>query len=153
TCSTPPLTSCTTMGYDAANELTAITYSDGVTPNVSNIAYDGDGQRTGLSDGTLHATWSYASLHRLTSSGNGAGATVGYDYLTPSGGNDLKDQVGHIIYPNSAGTVTQTWDTVGRLQSVQDWNSRTTTFAYDTNSNLKTETVPSTPVVTDSLGY
>jgi len=40
-----------TLAYDVANQLKTITYSDGVTPNVS-VQYDPDGQRTQMGDGT-----------------------------------------------------------------------------------------------------
>jgi len=32
--------------YDADDELTSVTYSDGVTPDVTSIGHDADGQRT-----------------------------------------------------------------------------------------------------------
>jgi YD repeat-containing protein len=66
-------TQTTTMAYDAADELTGITYSDGSTPNVTGIQYDLDGQRTQMSDETGTPTWAWDSLHRLTSSKDGAG--------------------------------------------------------------------------------
>ena len=152
-CTAPPVSGCTSMTYDAANELASVSYSDTSGANVSNISYDGDGQRQGLTDGTGNSSWTYDSLRRLTTYTNGAGAVVGYDYLTPTGQYDLKDQVGHIVYPHSAGTVAQAWDAVGRLASVEDWNSQTVGFGYDANSNLQTETVPSSPAVTDTFGY
>jgi RHS repeat-associated protein len=152
-CAATPAVSCTKMTYDADNELTGVAYSDGVTPNVTSIAYDNDGQRTGMSDGTGTSSWSWDSLHRLTGYTNGAGATVSYDYLTPTGGYDLKDQVGHITYPASVGIVTQAWDSAGRLSSVKDWNSKTTSFGYDANSNQTGTTVPSSTVVNDTFGF
>ena len=39
------------------NQQTSITYSDGVTPNVSNVVYDPDGQRTSMTDGTGTSSW------------------------------------------------------------------------------------------------
>ena len=41
-----------TYGYDADNEIASITYSDGTTPNVTNILYTADGLRTSWTDGT-----------------------------------------------------------------------------------------------------
>ncbi len=145
---------CTTMTYDAANELTSVSYSDGVTPNVSSITYDFDGQRTGMTDGTGTSSWTYDSLHRLTGYTNGNGATVTYGYTYGSGPSyDLKNQVRSIAYPNSVGTVNQTWNADGTLASVQDWNSNTTSFSYDQDANLTTESVPSTTAVTDTYQY
>ena len=152
-CSTVPKVHCTTRTYDADNELSAISYSDGTTPNVTSITYDHDGQRTAMTDGTGTSKWNYDSLHRLTSYTNGAGAVVSYDYLTPTNAYDLEDEVGHIVYPNAAGTVTQAWDADGRLASVKDWNAKTTSFQYDANSNPFIFTAPGTPVVTDTFGF
>jgi RHS repeat-associated protein len=152
-CAVTPAVSCTKMTYDADNELTGVTYSDGVTPNVTSITYDSDDQRTAMTDGTGTSSWSWDSLHRLSGYTNGAGAAVTYDYMTPTGGYDLKDQVGHITYPGSVGTVTQAWDSAGRLSSVTDWNNKTTTFGYDANSNQTGTTVPSTTAVTDAFGF
>jgi RHS repeat-associated protein len=145
-CATP--TKCTTMTYDADNELKTVSYSDGVTPNVTNVDYDADGQRTGMTDGTGTSAWTWDNLHRSTGYTTGNGATVSYGY-----GSDLKNQVGTITYPNSVGTVTQTWNDDGTLASVEDWNSKTTTFGYDANANLHTTTVPSTTNVTDTFGF
>jgi RHS repeat-associated protein len=147
-CSAGPPTGCTQMTYDADNQLKTITYSDGVTPNVTNVAYDDDGQRTGMTDGTGTSAWVWDSLHRLTSYTNGNGKTVAYGF-----GSDLKNQVSTIAYPNSAGTVTQTWNDDGTMASVQDWNSKTTTFGYDNNANLHTITMPSTLNVVDTFGF
>jgi RHS repeat-associated protein len=152
-CSTSPTSGCTSRTYDGDNELKTETFSDGLTPNVTSVAYDSDGQRTGMTDGTGTSSWTYDSLHRLTSYKNGSGATSSYDYLTPSGAQDLKNQIGHIVYPNSAGTVTRGYDADGHLSSVKDWNGKTTTFLYDPNSNVTTQSVPSVPTVTDTYSY
>ena len=49
------------------------------------------------------------SLHRLTNSTNGAGATVGYGY-------DLKGQATSIAYPGTTGTVGRTYYEDGQLK-------------------------------------
>lgn len=148
---TVPQIGCTTTAYDADNEVTSVTYSDGVTANVSSIAYDNDGQRTSMTDGTGMSTWTYDSLHRLTSYTNGAGALVGYDYFTPQGNFDLMNQVGHITYPNGAGVVTRSFDADGRLGSVRDWTGSTVTSHYDADGNLQTSNFPGS--VTDQAAY
>ena len=154
-CTATPATGCTTRGYDADNELTSVTYSDSVTPNISNIGYDADGKRTSMSDGTGTSSWVYDSLHRLTSYTNGANAVVGYDYLAPSlaGGYDLKYQVRHIAYPNSVGTVTRGYDDAGRLSSVQDWLGNPSSFGYDQDSNLTTKQLPASTGIVDTAGF
>src|SRR5947207_7103544 len=75
-CAAQSPTGCTTYLYDAANQLTATTQSDGVTPNVSGITYDADGQRIGMSDGTGTSSWGWDSLHRMVSYTNGNGVQV-----------------------------------------------------------------------------
>ena len=128
-----------------ANQLKTITYSDGVTPNVTNIAYDNDGQRTGMTDGTGTSAWVWDSLHRLTSYTNGAGAQVQYAY-------NLRNLPTTITYPGTL-NVIRGYDDAGRLTSVQDWLSNTTTFGYDVNSNLTTETLPKGVGVVDTFTF
>jgi RHS repeat-associated protein len=139
---TDPSNQVSTFGYNAANELSSISYSDGTTPNVS-YGYDADGRRTSMTDGTGTTSNSYDSLNRLTSSTNGASATVGYAY-------DLKGQLTTLTYPGSH-NVIRAYDDAGRLTSVGDWLSNVTTFAYDPNGNLLTETYPNGIVA--SFGY
>ena len=126
---------CTTYQYDAADELASITYSDPQTPNVGNLTYDADGQRTGMSDGIGNSTWSWDSLHRLTISTDGLGNTVTYGY-------DLKGQLTSLLYPGQTTPVVRHYDNAGRLATVTDWLGNTTTFAYDQNSNLVGEAYP-----------
>jgi YD repeat-containing protein len=145
-----------TYAYDGANQVCWQYLSSSVSGNgcssppgsASTYTYDDDGQRTGMVDGTGTSSWSIDNLHRVTSYTNGAGKTVTYGY-----GSDLKNQVGTIAYPNSAGTVTQTWNDDGTLNTVQDWNGKTTTFGYDANANETSQVVPSTANVTDTFGF
>ena len=51
---------------------TSVTYSDGVTPDVT-YAYDADGRRTSMTDGTGTTTYTYDSLGRLTADTQGGG--------------------------------------------------------------------------------
>jgi RHS repeat-associated protein len=137
---TPPITTtskCTTYSYDTANELASVSYSDGTTPNVTNVGYDPNGTRTSMTDGTGTSSWAYDSLGRQTSYTSGAGATVGYGY-------DLRNLTTSIAYPNSAGTVQQHYDVAGRMDSVTDWLNNQTTFAYNPDSQLITQVDPNT---------
>lgn len=142
---TDPEGRVTTNTYDAANELTAVTYSDGKTPNVTGITYDGDGERTGMTDGTGTWSWTWDSLHRLTQVVEGNNGTVKYQY-------NLRDDLTAIIYP-SGKTVSRGYDAAGRWTSVTDWLGNTTDFAYDPNSNLTTETLPSEAGIKDNFAY
>ncbi len=134
---TDPQQQLTTMSYDAANQLTGIFYSDGKTPDVYNIMYDPDGQRTAMTDGTGTSSYSYDSLHRLTSATDGAGNTVGYGY-------DLKGQLTSLTYPGGL-TVTRGYDDAGRLTSVNDGFGHTTQFNPDPDSNISYEVYPGGP--------
>lgn len=143
---TDPAGRTTTWSYDAANEVSGITYSDGKTPNVTNVSYSIDGQRTSMTDGSGTSSWTYDSLNRLTTYVNGAGAKVGYGY-------DLKGQVTSITYPGSTGTVAQGYDAAGNLTSVTDPAGHVTNFAYDPNSNLTGETFPAGTNLTDNFTF
>jgi len=122
-----------TMGYDAVSQLKTITYSDGLTPNVS-FQYDADGQRKQMVDGTGTTTYNFDSLHRLTQNTNGAGAQVGYAY-------DLVGNITKLTYPGG-NFVTRAYDAAGRLASVTDWMNNTSKFAYDSNGNIVTQSYP-----------
>ena len=141
-----PAGQTTTWTYDAANEVIGVTYSDGKTPNVTNIAYSPDGQETSMTDGTGTSSWAYDSLNRLTSYTNGAGSKVSYGY-------DLKGQETSITYPGSTGTVTRTYDAAGNLMSVTDPSNNTTSFGYDPNTNNTTDTFPTATGVLDTYAY
>jgi len=147
---TDPAGQVTTDSYDNANRLTGITYSDGVTPNVSNVTYDNDNRRTGLTHGTATASWSWDSLGRLTGRTDENGVSLNYQY-------NFRNLVTAINYPGSL-TVTRGYDDAGRWTSVSDWQNPANTvgFGYDANSNLTTETFPangSGTQATDTFGF
>jgi RHS repeat-associated protein len=138
-------TGCTTMTYDVGNELTGIFFSDGVTPNVSSIIYDSDGQRLAMTDGTGSSQWAWDSLHRLTSFTDGRGDQVQHQY-------DLRGLVTQISYPGNL-LVTRGYDNAGRWTSVQDWRGNTTNFGYDPDGNLTTKTLPLGTAIVDSAAF
>jgi RHS repeat-associated protein len=143
---------CTTYAYNAANRLTGISYSDGVTPNVA-YSYDADGQRTGMTDGSGTTTWTWDALHRVTQKTDpGANCAASPRVNCSTYGYDLKGQLTSIGYPGQTGNVTQTFDEAGRLKTVTDWNSKTTTFGYDPNSNMTSAAFP-TASLTDAYSY
>ena len=130
---TDPSGQTTSFDYDAANQLVSTKYSDGQTAGVS-YKYDDNGRRTAMEDGTGKTTFSYDSLNRLTSSTNGAGATIAYGY-------DLAGRLTALTYPNGK-TVNRDYDAAGRLTAVADWLGNTTKVAHDPNGNLTGETYP-----------
>jgi RHS repeat-associated protein len=123
----------TTYGYDPDNRLIAITYSDGITPDVE-YSYDADGDRTSMHDGTGTITYAYDPDGRLKSVTDGAGVTTSYEY------NKAGD-ITSLTYPNGK-AVTRSYDGAGRLASVTDWLGHTTSFAYDADGNLTSTTYP-----------
>jgi RHS repeat-associated protein len=142
---------CITNTWDADNEVATVSFSDNSSENVTNITHDSDGQTTAMTDGTGTSSWTIDSLHRLTQYENGNGDTVSYGF-TSAGTYELKNQPLSITYPNSVGTVDQTWNTDGTMATVEDWNSKTITLGHDTNANLDSITYPSTTNVTDTIG-
>jgi len=143
-CGAQPATGCPTYTYDAANQLTSIKYSDGVTPNIT-VSYDADGQRTAMTDGTGTSTWGWDSLHRMVSYQNGHSDLMQWQY-------NLRNLPNKIIYPGSLNVVPG-YDSAGRWTSVQDWNSNITNFGYDADSNLTTETFPAASGVVDTFTF
>jgi RHS repeat-associated protein len=134
---TPPITAaskCTTTTYDALGELVGISYSDGVTPNVS-YTYDVLGRRLTMGDQTGTSRWAYDSLGRMTSSTSGTNKAIGYGY-------DLRGLTTSIVYPGTTGTVLQHRDAAGRIDSITDWNGNQTSFGYNRDSSLISQTNP-----------
>jgi len=133
----------TTYGYDALDRPSAITYSDGATPNVR-YTYTATGQRRSMTDGTGLTTYGYDALDRPITVTNGAGHSVGYGY----------DAVGNttaLTYPDGS-QVTRTYDTLDRLNSVHDWLGHTARFGYDADNPI-TETLPTTTATSIVMGY
>ena len=144
-CTASPATGCTTMTYDADNELTSVTYSGGTTPDVTNVGYDSDGQRTSMTDGTGTSTWTWNSLHDMTSYTDGAGARVQYQ-------DNLDGLVTQITYPGNL-NVTEGYNTADQWTSVEDWLGHTFTFAYDADGNLTSKTLPAGTSEVDTSAF
>jgi RHS repeat-associated protein len=141
---TDPSKRTTSLGYDAANRLKEVSYSDGKTPTAK-LSYDKDGNLVGMSDGTGETTYEYDQLSRLTHTKDGHGDAVSYAY-------DLMGQQTGITYPNGK-SVTQGFDKAGRLKSVADWLGHTTAFGYDRNSNLVSTAFPEGTGNLDEYGF
>jgi RHS repeat-associated protein len=135
------LAQTTTFGYDALNRLTSVAYDDPGTPDVG-YAYDANGNRTQMTDGTGTTTYAYDQLVRLTSVTSPGPTTVGYRY--DRDGNRTK-----LIYPDAT-PVTYTFDKAGRLGSLSDWASRSVAYTYWADGLVKTATNPDNSVATYS---
>jgi RHS repeat-associated protein len=120
----------TTYGYDVLNRLSSIDYSD-TTPDVTLVAYDGNGNRTQMTDGSGQESYLYDPLNRLTSVTRGADVFFyGYDLVNLT----------QATYPGLA-AVTYGYDDDERLQSVAS-GGQTTSYGYDAAANLRTTTLP-----------
>ncbi len=141
---TDPSGRTTSYTYNADNELTGVTYSSASTHPVL-YAYNTEGDRISMRDGTGTTTYSYNSLNQLTAVRNGAGRWVRYGY-------DLDGNVVSIEYPNGK-TVTRTFDAASRLVAVRDWLGHVTRFAYDPDGDLVEESLPAAPALVDRFAF
>ncbi len=123
-----PLNQTTTFGYDNLNRLTSVGYSDGQTPNVS-YAYDANGNRSSMADGTGTTSYSYDELDRLLAVTSPGARVVGYRY-------DLDGNRTRVVYPDNT-AVTYSFDKGSRLESLLDWASRTVGYQYNPDGSLK----------------
>ncbi|MBM9508722.1 IPT/TIG domain-containing protein [Actinacidiphila acididurans] len=130
---TDPAGRTTDYGYDGDGRPLSVHYPDAGTPDVA-YAYDLDGHRTSMTDGTGTTGYTYDGRGRLSSVQDGAGHSVGYD-IDPAG-----DLVA-INYPNGQ-TLQRSYDGADRLASVTDWNGLETTFGYDADGNPTRTTYP-----------
>jgi RHS repeat-associated protein len=121
----------TTRAYDAAGQLTSISYSDS-TPGVS-FTYDSAGNTTQMTDGGGSQTYTYDAANRLTGVTRGTN-TFSYAY-------DVVGNVTSRTYPDSTVT-TYGYDNDERLASATS-GGVTTSYGYDPASNLVTTTLPS----------
>jgi RHS repeat-associated protein len=124
---TDPSGATTTNTYDALGRVVGIDYSDAATPDVT-YAYDRNGNRTTMIDGTGTTTYTYDEMNRPTSIA-APGGTVGYRY-------DLDGNRRKVIYPDGT-AVTYGYDKADRLTTVTDWAGRVTTYTLS-KDNLPT---------------
>ncbi len=141
----------TSYAHDAGGELTGITYSGGTTATVT-YAYDADGRRTQMLDGTGTSSYTSDSLGRLVAVTTGAGSHVGYGYGLAANLLTLDYPATASVVASLNGTttggapiVTRTYDRAGRMASVSDWLGHTTSFSYDADSNLVGIAYPTPP--------
>ncbi len=141
---TDPAKRTTTYKYDRDNRLTEIGYSSG-NPSTVKYEYNGDGDRTKITDGTGTTNYTYDQLDRLSESENGHKEVVKYEY-------DLANDQTKITYPGGK-EVTRMFDKDRRLEKVTDWLEHTTKFTYDPNSNLEATIFPSETKNEDKYSY
>jgi RHS repeat-associated protein len=136
---TDPLGQTATFSYDSLSRLTGVDYSDPATADVG-YAYDANGNRTSMTDGTGTTTYEFDEAGRLLSVTSPGPDTVGYRY-------DLDGNRAKLIYPDAT-EVTYAWNNAGRLDSLTDWASRSVEYAYAPDGLLRSATSPDGSVAT-----
>jgi RHS repeat-associated protein len=131
----------TSYGYDALNRLTAIDYSD-TTPDVT-YGYDGNDNRTSMTDGAGNQTYVYDALDQLTQTSRGTD-TFSYGY----------DGVGNVTrrtYPDGR-VIDYSYDDDDRMAAVTSL-AQATTYLHDAAGNLTQTTLPSGNGYTETRTY
>ncbi len=124
----------TTYGYDIADDLQIVTYSDGTTPNVT-YTYDREGRQSTITRSGMTDTLTYNLANQLLvesySGGllNGLSVTSGYDTDLRRTSLSLNSQPSSLNY-------TYSYDNASRLQTVSDGNYNSATYSYVANSPL-----------------
>jgi RHS repeat-associated protein len=114
--------------------------SPGTGAGITTYTYTADGQRATMVDATGTTHYYYDASDRVTSTVNGAGATVTYGYAQNSDENCVS-------YPNASndtcttpgtglGVVTYGYNTANQLTSVGDWAGNTLAYSYNANGSV-----------------
>jgi RHS repeat-associated protein len=122
----------TTYTYDALSRLLTVSAS-----GLSTITYDYDelSRRISMDDVTGTTTYAYDRLSRLTSAAQPSGTTA-FAY-------DRDSNRTSVTYPGTGGgTLTYAYSDGGRLDSLTDWSSRTSTYTYFPSGLADTISVP-----------
>jgi RHS repeat-associated protein len=125
-----PALGTTTYTYNALDQPTQISYSDG-TPTVS-YSYDSQGDLLSRKDAAGKTSYGYNNNSQVTSAWTGpAGFSYGYD-----GYGNLTSET----YPNGT-SLTDQYDNDGNLTSMSS-GGQTTSYVYDPNNQLTSESLP-----------
>ncbi len=121
-----------TYGYDGMSRLKSIT-ATGLSPIA--YTYDELGHRKQMIDGTGTTNYQYDGIGRLTQAA-GPGGTLNYGYDRDGNPTSLQ-------YPTTE-TVTYHFTNGGRLDYLDDWASRHTSYAYKPSGLVDSVTLPNT---------
>jgi RHS repeat-associated protein len=125
-----PSLGTTTYTYNALDEPTQVSYSDG-TPTAS-YSYDAQGDLLSRTDSTGVTSYGYNPDNQVTSAQTGSNSfSYGYDSF-----GELNSET----YPNGA-QVSYGYDNNGNLNSLSS-SSQTTNYVYDPNNQLTSESLP-----------
>jgi RHS repeat-associated protein/uncharacterized repeat protein (TIGR01451 family) len=159
------LTGTTTLTYNAANELTSITYPGGLsltfvynaqgqrTESVDqsgytiNYSYDSLGRLVKLTDGSrdliVQYTYNTVGLLQEKLNGNGTYTTYAYD---PAG--NLTSEVNYASAAIVNSSFTYTFNAMNDMTSMTDADGNTTTYGYDAIGDLTEVTLPGGATIT-----
>lgn len=128
---TDPLSQTIVYDYDDLNRLTLIDYEITATSFDVTYTYDANGNVLTMFNTVAEITYTYDELSRPITVVNATlptTNTVGYRY-------DLTGNRRELIYPDQT-AVTYTYDKADRLVTVEDWDSRVTTYAYNSDGSV-----------------
>jgi RHS repeat-associated protein len=132
-----PSLGTTTLTFNALNEPTNVSYSDG-THSVA-YGYDTQGNLTSRADATGTTNYGYNPDNQVTSAGS---FSYGYNSL---------GQLNSETYPNGT-AITYGYDSDANLNSLVS-GGQTTSYVYDLNNQLTSETLPGGNGYVATLGY
>jgi RHS repeat-associated protein len=115
------------MTYDADNRLISVQFSDG-TPSIS-YAYDGDGNRTSMTDAVGNKAYTYDTMNRLLSV-NDSARNFNLSYTYDPVGNRLT-----MLNSKVAGATHYYYYPNNQLQSLTDTDGASVTYIYDAMNN------------------
>ena len=130
-----------TVAYDAINRPTGLTFSDS-TPAIS-YSYDGNSNRTQMTDGAGTQSYTYNTLNRLTNITRGSDSFT-YDY----------DAIGNVTlrtYPDGS-TINSSYDDDSRLASVTR-SGNTANYSYNAAGSPIQTTLPNNYVESRSYDH
>ncbi|CAN5476162.1 hypothetical protein BH11ARM2_BH11ARM2_24510 [soil metagenome] len=130
-----PLSRTTGYTFDDAGQLTAIDRP--VSTDVS-FSYDNAGRETAMVDGTGTTAWTFDNADRLTTLDQPNGKQT-YGYNNAGQRTSMAEYSGSTLL----GTTTYSYgSTTGRLDSLANRFSQTTSYAYDSLGRLSVRTLP-----------
>ena len=133
----------TTDAYDAAGDLTSVSYSSVAagyaTPVNVSYTYNPDQSRATMSDATGTTSYSYDAMGDLKSAALVAGTGSGLSNETTSYGYFSTGVAASVTYPSygsySSPEVSYDYDATGAMASETDWLGNTVSFAHDQTGN------------------
>ncbi len=116
--------------YDANNRLSGLREyaANGSQIRSLSYGYDGNGNRSSISDGTTTKSYSYDALNRVKTATDHFGNTLNYGY-------DGIGNLTQLVYPGNK-TVSYSYDNASRLKTVNDWQGQTARYSRNDAGQL-----------------